>query len=98
MKQVVAQRQLLYSPIEGGERKPLMIRVSVPYWDESGRAACDVEMEGLFNEYGPMVGIDLLHALKLAADIDPLLEKLRRKYNFFWPDGEPYHDDEERIK
>lgn len=66
----------------------------MPYWAENDFAACPVEWQGLFKEFADAPGIDLLQALHQAADIDPILEKLRRKYDFYWPSGEPYHDEE----
>jgi hypothetical protein len=38
-------------------------------------------------------GMDLLQALHMASDIEPFLEKLRNRYDFFWPSGESYFDD-----
>ena len=98
MKNVIVERRLLYSSKGSKERKELIIRVGAPFWDNDGMAACPIEMDGLFDVYGPIKGIDLLHALKLVADVDPLLDKLRNKYEFFWPDGQPYHDEIDSAK
>lgn len=96
MEKVIAERKLLFAPKGTQARKELVIRIGVPYWIEDGVAACPVEWDGLFKkeEFADSRGMDLLQALHLAADIDALLEKLRSKYDFYWPSGDPYHDDE----
>ena len=95
MEKIIAERKLIFVPKGTKTRKELTIRIGVPYWVEDGVAACPVEWDGLFEkeELADMRGMDLLQALHLAADIDPLLEKLRNKYDFYWPTGESYHDD-----
>ena len=96
MERVIAERKLMFAPKGTQARKELVIRIGVPYWAEDGMATCPVEWDGLFEEKGlaDSRGVDLLQALHLAADTDALLEKLRRKYDFYWASGEPYHDDE----
>lgn len=96
MEKVIAERKLMFAPKGTQARKELVIRIGVPYWVEDGVAACPVEWDGLFEkkELADSRGMDLLQALHLAADTDALLEKLRSKYDFYWPSGEPYHDDE----
>lgn len=102
MKKIIAERKLIFVPKGTKTRKELIIRIGAPYWLEDGVAACPVEWDGLFKkeELADTRGMDLLQALHMAADIDPLLEKLRSKYDFYWPTGESYHDDthlEDRI-
>ena len=96
MKQIIAERKLIFAPKGTQTRHDLVIRIGVPYWLEEGMAACPVEWDGLFEkkELADSRGVDLLHALFLAADTDALLDKLRSKYDFYWPSGEPYHDAE----
>ena len=86
----------MFAPKGTQARKNFFIRIGMPYWVEDGIAACPVEWEGFFEEEGLVDsrGMDLLQALHLAADTDVLLEKLRSKYDFYWPSGEKYHDDE----
>jgi len=91
----IAERKLMFARKGTKERKELVIRVGVPYWLDKEQAACPVKWDGLIDELMDTRGIDLLQALHLAVDIEPLLEKLRSKYDFYWPSGEPYHDDEE---
>jgi hypothetical protein len=94
MERVIAERKLMFAPKGTQARKEFVIRIGVPYWMEDGVAACPVEWDGLFKtaELADSRGMDLLQALHLAADTDALLEKLRSKYDFYWPSGEPYHD------
>jgi hypothetical protein len=96
MERVIATRKLMYAPRGTTNRKELTIRIGVPYWVEEGVAACPVEWDGLFEkeQLADARGMDLLQALHFAADIDPLLDKLRAKYDFYWPSGEPYFDGE----
>ena len=99
MEKVIAERKLMFAPKGTQTRKELVIRIGVPYWVEDGVAACPVEWDGLFEkkELADSRGMDLLQALHMAVDIDVLLEKLRSKYDFYWPSGEPYHDDAQKL-
>jgi len=58
-------------------------------------ACCPVEYDGLFEEFADICGADLLHALYLASDVDPLIKRLSAKYDFFFDNGEPYFDAED---
>ena len=42
-----------------------------------------------------MYGADLLQALQLAADIEPILKRLSKNYELFFATGEPYVEGEE---
>lgn len=94
MKKVIAERQLIFAPKGTNIRKELVIRVGVPYWLEDGVAACPMEWDGLFDksELSDSRGTDLLQALYLAVDIEPLLRKLQNKYDFYWPNGDAYFE------
>lgn len=92
MKKVIAERKLLYAPKGSSARKELVVRIGVPYLDKDGMARCPVEWDGLFENFADIAGMDSLQALQLATNIDSMLEKLRNKYDFFWPSGEPYFD------
>lgn len=100
MEKIIAERKLIFVPKGTKERKELVIRIGVPYWVEDGVAACPVEWNGLFEkkELADSRGMDLLQALHLAVDIDPLLEKLRDKYDFYWPSGDSYHEDDVHLE
>jgi len=93
MKQILAERKLLFSKKGSLEKKELTIRVGAPYVDEKGMAKCPVEWDGLFENYADICGVDLVHALHLASDTDSLLSKLQDKYDFFWISGEAYFDE-----
>ena len=89
MKRVIAERRLLYSKKGENDRKELVIRVGEPYWVDEEMAGCPIEYNGLFNEMSDIYGADLLQALHLAADVDSFLLNLSKKYDFYFPDGEP---------
>ena len=102
MKQSIAERRLLYSLKSEHDRKELTIRIGAPYpVDEEtagfrvdhGAAVCTVEFHGLDESNIDVHGIDLLHALALAVDVDPYLKHMKKKYDFYWPTGEPYFDE-----
>jgi hypothetical protein len=94
-KNFIAERKLIAEKKETGERINVVVRVGVPYWlDKDERAACPHEWEGLYDNLADAQGVDLLHALQLASDINSMLEILKDKYNFYWPNGEEYFDDE----
>jgi hypothetical protein len=93
MNKAIAERTLMYSKKDGSDRRPLTIRVGAPYVDKEGMNRCPVEWDGLFEEFADIGGMDSLQALQLAADVDSMLRKLRNKYSFFWPTGEPYFED-----
>ena len=93
MEKLIAERKLMFSLKGTSERMELYIKIGLPYWlEEQEIAACPVEWSGLpeFAELSDTRGMDLLQALHMAVDIDPLLQKLEKKYDFYWPSGEPY--------
>jgi hypothetical protein len=94
MDKCIAERKLLYSPKSSDERIELIIRVGEPYWVKEGMAACPIEYEGLIEDYSDVCGADLLQALHLAADVEPFLKSLTKIYDFYFPTGEPYFDEE----
>ena len=85
------------------ERKPLVIRVfaprlvdpaSVPFQVAPGTAVCTVEFDGIPDEtLGDTYGVDLLQALQLASDVEPVLKRLSKRYDFYFPTGEGYFDE-----
>jgi hypothetical protein len=91
----IAERKLVAKAKKTGERKEITIRVGTPYWIPNDEfASCPLELDGLFDHVADAKGIDLLQALQQAANIDIVLEKLGEKYNFYWPTGEGYFDDD----
>lgn len=98
----IAQRELFYSLKDQHDRRRFVVRISAPYLVEKatasfafddGSAGCTIEFEGLDVSSIDVHGIDLLHALSLAVDIDPYLQGMRNKYDFYWSTGEPYFED-----
>jgi hypothetical protein len=105
VKEWIAERRLLVARKGTDSRKELLIRIGRPYIVEPASvnfdvdddtAGCSVAIVGLDNEFQEEVyGADLLQALQLAANVDPLLESFRKKYDFFFPTGEPYFEEAE---
>lgn len=102
-KTPIAERHLLFSIKGESERKPLVIRVfaprpvdaaSVSFQVAPGTAVCTVEFDGIPDEtLGDIYGADSLQALQLAADIEPVLKRLSKRYDFYFPTGEGYFDE-----
>lgn len=102
-KRSIAERHLLFSATGESERKPLVIRVfapkpvdpdSVSFPVAAGTAVCTVEFDGIADEtLGNTYGADSLQALQLAVDIEPVLKRPSKRYDFFSPSGEGYFDE-----
>ena len=102
VKKTIAERELLYSLKDSPIRKRLVIKVSAPYLvDESmvnfkfdpGTSGCTIEFDGLPEGNIDVHGVDTLHALKLATDVEPYLKGLEKKYDLYWSSGEPYFEE-----
>lgn len=94
MQDSIAERGLIAVSKQTGERKEFVVHIGMPFWDADMEfASCPIEWHGLFDHVAPAKGIDLLHAVQQASDIDPMLEALQAKYTFYWPSGEEYFDD-----
>lgn len=99
----IAERHLLFSARGETERKPLVIRIfaprpvdpsSVSFKVATGTAVCSVEFDGIPDDtQGDTYGADSLQALQLAADIEPVLKRLSKRYDFYYPTGEGYFDE-----
>jgi hypothetical protein len=99
----IAERHLFFSEKGESRRKPLVIRVfaprpvdpaSVSFEVAEGTAVCTVEFDGIPDEtQGDTYGADSLQALQLAADIEPVLKRLSKRYDFYFPTGEGYFDE-----
>ena len=110
MKKWIAERDLRYSPKGVDKRRKLVIRISEPYLVKEGTvnfkfaegtAGCTVEVIGLYdgeafeNENTHEVyGADTLQALERASNIEPLLKRLSKKYDIYFPTGESYFEEE----
>jgi hypothetical protein len=97
----IAARSLLYSVRGDDERKPFTLCITEPFLLTGdvgfkyapGAAGCTVFFDGLPEFELTVHGVDRIQALELAVDVDPILRGLnRRKYDFFWEDGEPYFE------
>lgn len=96
----IAERKLIFSPIGSAEKMELVVRISAPFIVNPSSvsfqvtpetAACVVELIGDGLQFSETTyGADSVQALQLAADIDPLLERYSKKYEFYFIDGEPY--------
>jgi hypothetical protein len=99
----IAERHLFFSKKGESRRKPFVIRVfaprpvdpaSVSFEVAEGTAVCTVEFEGIPDEtQGDTYGADSLQALQLAADIEPALKRLSKRYDLYFPTGEGYFDE-----
>ena len=106
MKRCIAERKLLYS-LKGSDAKcVLTIRIDATYSVEQemvdfpigeGLVGCHIETEGLEKEYmHEAYGVDEIQAINIASNIEPLLERLSKKYDFYWLSGEPYFEEQDR--
>lgn len=94
MSKWIAERKFLVESIETSDRFEVTFRVGQPYWAEGDEdAACPRELVGIFDEMADARGVDPVHALQLALDIDTMIEALKDKYCFFWLSGERYEVD-----
>lgn len=112
MNEWIAQRDLLYSPKGENERKHLTVRIGKPYLLEKdmvnfqfaeGTAGCTVQFIGLEKEnvfegenVHEVYGADTLQAIQLASDIEPILKRLSKKYDIYFPCGEPYFESDDQ--
>ena len=98
----VAERRLKYSAKDSDERVDMVVRVGAPFIVEEGTvdfpvdgalSGCCVEIIGLPWEVREVYyGADQLQALQLAANIDPLVRRFERQFDFFFCTGEPYFE------
>jgi len=104
MNKCIAERRLLYSLKNSDKANEFVIRIGEPYLlnegdvdfpIHEGAAGCSFEFEGFPEEINEEVhGADLLQALQFAVDVEPILKNKSKKYNIYYPTGEPYFDDE----
>jgi hypothetical protein len=99
---VIANRELLFS--EKGKPARAILRVSVSEPRIADRTAsgveldaqaavCTISFEGLGIADVEVHGADSLHALAQASDVDRYLRGMSKKFDFFWPNGDPYFDE-----
>jgi hypothetical protein len=102
MKAYAAERKLLVARKGSKTRTELSIKVGLPYIvskesvafkvdDET--AACEIDIIGLSKPFNEIAyGADLLQALQLSADIEPVLKSLSSKYDFYFLNGDTYFE------
>jgi hypothetical protein len=98
----VAKRRLKYSAKGSDERIDIVVSIGAPFIVEEGTvdfpvdgeiSGCCVEIIGLPREVREVYyGADQLQALQLAANIDPLVRRFERQFDFFFCTGEPYFE------
>jgi hypothetical protein len=101
MKRIpIAERRLVFSEKGSSERKPLLIRVFAPQPVDPDRrpdadtSSCVVEFDGIPDaNLGEIYGADSIQALQLAVDIEPVLKRLSKRYEFYFPTGDGYFDE-----
>ena len=111
MNEWIAQRDLLYSPKGEDKRKDLTVRIGKPYFLEKGMVnfkftegtdGCTVQFVGLeenvfeTENVHEVYGADTLQAIQLASDIEPTLKRLSKKYDIYFPCGEPYFESDDQ--
>jgi hypothetical protein len=55
---------------------------------------CKIVFDGLPEDDMEVYGTDSMQALSLATDIEDVLGRLSKRYDFFWATGEPYFEAE----
>lgn len=92
--EAIAQRDLILCNKEGGQDRPITIRIGSPYWTEAGiEAACPVAIDGLLERRQDIRGSDGLSALKNAlAFVESFLSKSPEAEKICWPSGESYFE------
>jgi hypothetical protein len=87
-KPFVAQRELLYARLGATDKHPFTVRIGAPYFLEkattpfdfdSGAAGCTITFDGLNVADIEVHGIDQVHALSLAVDVDRVLRGLTKE-------------------
>jgi hypothetical protein len=100
-EEVIAERKLLYSSKGQNERRQFAIQISAPsltkagskpFPMDEGAASCGVHFEGLEGLDFEVHGIDAIHALAQATNIDEYLRPMTTKYDFYWLSGDPYFE------
>ena len=108
MKSSIAHRRLFVSEKGRNTRHELSIHIShprflspteLPFTSDVDVAACNLEIVGFKEPYTQTIyGADLIQALQLAVDIDPILESYTEYYDLYFEDGEPYFEDQDSEK
>jgi hypothetical protein len=99
---VIATRELFYTERGGTALKRFHVRISEPYLltEElsdipfcEGAASCVINFDLLPEADHVVTGVDTFQALELAvSSAEKHLQRLRRKYDFYFEPGVPYFD------
>lgn len=100
---IIASRELHYALVGDSSTRRMTVWIRMPYvlTDEPvgfsfdpGVAGCDIGFDGLDEKGDTVYGADTLQALVLAVPaMNNYLMRLRKKYNFYFPHGEPYFEE-----
>ncbi|WP_339632293.1 hypothetical protein [uncultured Sneathiella sp.] len=104
MAQFFVERKLLYSLKNESERHEFSVRIMPPRYLVEGEkffepgaetAVCSIEFDGIDGQNDKTYGADLLQALELSVNsVEPMLRRLSKKYDLYFPSGEPYFEDD----
>ena len=102
MPDFIAQRTLLYSEKNTSQLKRMTLKLSQPFYisedmDEypcKDCFACKVYVEGIdIRDDLISYGADEFQAINLATDVDSLIKRMSKYYDFFWEEGESYFEE-----
>jgi hypothetical protein len=102
MSRYIAERHLWFSKKGDAVRHKLIVGLCAPvvvaqdevrYPVDGVMSRCHVEIEGL-NDYSfDIFGTDSMQAINLASNIEDVIKRLSKEYEFFWDTGEPYFEE-----
>ena len=100
---IVATRRLTYAFKDDPTRWVFTVCIGEPYLVTEdmedfayapNSGACVVSFDGLPEKEEKVHGADTIQAIELAVGaMESYLHRLRKKYDFFFDDGEPYFED-----
>ena len=102
MVKYIAERHLLFSEKGDSVKRSLRVRVSTPspidqatvkFPVDDDMSVCHVEFDGLDGHNFDVYGMDSLQAINMASNIEAVLERLSKNYDFYWLTGEPYFEE-----
>lgn len=103
MSQCIAERKLLFALKGSDERNALVVKIFAPrelqigdvdFEFDEGTAVCTVQLDGLPRPLTEQIyGADSLQALQLAVDVEPILKRMSKKYDLYFPSGEDYFEE-----
>ncbi len=102
MNSSAAKRRLLASKKGESFKREILVKVGLPYVVKQDEvdfpvdgevSACELSIEGLDESFSLVTfGADQLQALQLSIDIDPILKRLAKDYDFYFPTGHAYFE------